>query len=91
MKRENIVRYDPKKHREGRTDWERLRRLTDKDIADAVASDPDAAPILTKEWFKQQGPKYQTRMNAVLKAYMQAHGKPAKKPAGRTKRVRSKE
>lgn len=28
------------------------------------------------EWFKQRGPGYQTRMNAVLRAYMQRDGKP---------------
>jgi len=27
------------------------------------------------EWFKAQGRRYQSRMNAVLKAYMQAHRK----------------
>lgn len=27
------------------------------------------------QWFKQQGPRYQTRMNAVLRAYMLAHQK----------------
>ena len=26
------------------------------------------------EWFRVQGPGYQTRMNAVLKAYMEASG-----------------
>lgn len=25
------------------------------------------------EWFKSQGEKYQTKMNAVLKAFMNAH------------------
>lgn len=35
-------------------------------------------------WFRQQGPRYQTRMNAVLRAYMQKVGsKPRRKPAGR--------
>ncbi len=29
------------------------------------------------EWFKQQGPGYQTRMNAALKAYMNARKKTA--------------
>ncbi len=29
------------------------------------------------EWFKSQGKGYQTRMNAVLKAYVKAHGKRA--------------
>lgn len=27
------------------------------------------------DWFKAQGPGYQSRMNAVLKAYVQAHKK----------------
>jgi hypothetical protein len=31
------------------TDWERLRRMTDEDIQRAVASDPDAAPIVSDE------------------------------------------
>ncbi len=110
MKRENIVRYDPKKHKD-RTDWDRVRRLTDEDIAKAIASDPDAAPLLTKEWFKhaqvmppltkkgvflrldqdildwfkRQGPRYQTRMNGVLRAYMLAHGTRLKKRAAGSK------
>lgn len=124
MKRQRIVRYDPRKHK-SRTDWKRLRSLTDEDIARAVASDPDAAPIMPIEWwreailvipakkvpvsvrldrdvltwFKEQGPRYQSRMNAVLRAYMKANtgdqkGKkanPAKAHAnrGRSKRVRS--
>jgi uncharacterized protein (DUF4415 family) len=25
------------------------------------------------EWFKAQGPGYQTRINAILRAYMEAH------------------
>jgi uncharacterized protein (DUF4415 family) len=104
------VKYDPKKHKD-RTDLERVRRLTDEDIAKAVASDPDAAPLLTKEWFrharvmppltkkgifvrldpdildwfKRQGPRYQTRMNAALRAFMEAHGPPRAKRADRTK------
>jgi len=33
-------------------------------------------------WFKKQGPRYQSRMNAVLRAYMAANAKP-----GRPKRA----
>jgi uncharacterized protein (DUF4415 family) len=33
--------------------------------------DPDVL-----EWFRAQGPGYQTRMNAVLRAYMKAASKP---------------
>jgi uncharacterized protein (DUF4415 family) len=105
------VRYDPKKHRD-RTDLARVARLTDAEIETAVASDPDAAPILTEEWFRQAtwtppltkqgiflrldpevvawfkagGPGYQTRMNAVLRAYAMAHRKPVvrkKRAAGK--------
>ena len=31
------------------TDWARVEAMTDKDIARAVADDPDAAPLLTDE------------------------------------------
>ena len=45
MKRENIVTRRWGDRRKGRTDWARVDRLTDEDIARAVANDPDAAPI----------------------------------------------
>ena len=99
MKRTRIVRYDPRKPYKDRTDWAKVDALTDEDIARAVESDPDAAPLLDDEWFrtarlvmpetktpvsirldpgviawfKAQGPRYQTRMNAVLRAYMEAN------------------
>lgn len=34
------------------------------------------------DWFKQQGPGYQTRMNAVLRAYMTAAGQGKDKGKG---------
>jgi uncharacterized protein (DUF4415 family) len=34
-----------------RTDHRRVRALTDEDIERAVASDPDAAPLLDAAWF----------------------------------------
>jgi uncharacterized protein (DUF4415 family) len=81
-----------------------VAKLTDAEIAQAVASDPDAAPLLTEAWFREAtwmppltkqgvflrldpevvawfksgGPGYQTRMNAVLRAYALAHRAPAK-------------
>ena len=84
----------------GRTDWARVEALTDGDIERAIADDPDAAPALDAEWFrnaelvipaskvatsirvdgdvmdwfKTQGRGWQTRMNAVLRAYAKAHG-----------------
>ena len=79
-----------------KTDWDRLKRLTDEDIRRAVAEDPDAPPIVDINWmrrakridpqakraisirldedliawFKASGSRYQTRINAVLRAYV---------------------
>ena len=36
----------------GKTDWKRLAALTDREIEEAIASDPDAAPLLDEEWFR---------------------------------------
>lgn len=90
------AKRSPRSTGPGRTDWDRVNALTDKDIERAVAEDPDAAPILDEEWFrtaevvvpdkvpvsirldrdivdffKSKGGRYQTRMNAVLRAYME--------------------
>lgn len=37
------------------------------------------------EWYKQQGPGYQTRINAVLRMYMQAKSGDARKVPSRRK------
>ena len=89
------------KNRRDKTDWARVDALSDREIESAVKSDPDAAPILGKEWFrtaklalperkvpislrmdrevvewfKASGKRYQSRMNAVLKAYVRAQRK----------------
>ena len=39
---------------EGRTDWDRLRKMTDLEIEQAVAQDPDAAPILSDEEMRRE-------------------------------------
>ena len=46
---------------------------------------PKAKPLISirldsdvLEWFKSQGTGYQTRMNAVLRMYMEAHSKSVK-------------
>ena len=79
----------------GKTDWAKVDALTEDDIARAVASDPDAAP-LDLDWskakiyypkgklplslrvdadvfafFKSSGRGYQTRMNAVLRSFVE--------------------
>jgi uncharacterized protein (DUF4415 family) len=86
-----------------KTDWPRLQSMSEKDITQAAAGDPDALPLddpffeaarnlplsaLLKEgkrqitlrldaeildWFRASGVGYQSRMNAVLKAYVQIH------------------
>lgn len=87
----------------GKTDWERLKRLTDKEIEAAIASDPDSDfPLGEGEWeivipvrkqpvsirldedvlnfFKETGPRYQTRINEVLRTYVKYQkAKPKKK------------
>lgn len=87
---EDLKRLPPKD-----TDWTRFDALTEDDIARAVASDPDAAP-LDLDWskakiyypkgklplslrvdadvfafFKSSGRGYQTRMNAVLRSFVE--------------------
>lgn len=80
-----------------KTDWARLNAMTDTDIEQAVADDPDSfipdaswwdkAQVVmpkTKEtitlrldpeviaWFRLSGKGYQTRINAVLQAFVKA-------------------
>jgi len=85
--------------RGGKTDWKRLEGLQDLDIRRAAKSDPDAAPVVSNQWFQQarlwdpqrktpvslrldeavvkwfraRGRGYQTRINAVLRAYVESH------------------
>lgn len=41
------------------------------------------------DWFKQTGPRYQTRMNAVLRSYMARKGNPGATPARKRQRRKS--
>lgn len=45
MKSEHIVRRKWGERRKGKTDWPAVEGLTEKQIAEATRSDPDAAPI----------------------------------------------
>lgn len=93
--KEKLVTRSMDDTRRGKTDWEKLRKLTDEDIARAVTDDPDAAPLdidwsqavlmvpKTKKavsirldsdvlaFFKADGRGYQTRINAVLRSFME--------------------
>ena len=80
-----------------KTDWKRVRAMTDADIERAVATDPETfipdavwfkkAKIIMPEpkemvtlrldqdilkWFRHDGRGYQTRINAVLRAFVEA-------------------
>ncbi len=92
-----------------KTDWARIDALTDAEIEAAVASDPDAAPLLDAawfrraklvwperkvpvnmlldrsivDWFKRGGRGYQTRINAVLKAYVAGQNEAAARTRGK--------
>ena len=41
MKEKNITRISRDDPRKGKTDWERLRKLTDEEIDASIANDPD--------------------------------------------------
>jgi uncharacterized protein (DUF4415 family) len=98
MKTRKILKTGSRKtsKAEPRTDWRRLRSLTDEQIHAAVTSDPDINPTdesfwrdaqlvmpQRKEtvtmrsdadllaWFRRER-GYQTRINAILRAYMNA-------------------
>jgi uncharacterized protein (DUF4415 family) len=85
---------------EPKTDWKRLRRMSDKEVRRALENDPEIQPtdsafwkeakivmphrkeIVTMRldadllsWLRRER-GYQTRVNAVLRAYMKAQEKP---------------
>lgn len=67
----------------GRTAPEELRDLPPDFWDEAVPVLPDAkVPISLRvdadvlEWFRESGPRYQSRMNAVLRSYMQRTSAP---------------
>lgn len=74
----------------GRTDWATLRALPDHEGPDEFPVDWDRAVLVPAsnkqmvslrldadilDFFKAQGKGYQTRMNAVLRAWMEAQKK----------------
>jgi len=95
MSARTITRRSATDLKQGKTDYRRLRRMTDQDIANAAKRDKDAArldidwsgaevvvPAAKQaisirldgdivEFFKRTGPGYQTKINAVLRAYVQ--------------------
>jgi uncharacterized protein (DUF4415 family) len=81
--------------KKSRTDWERLAKMSDKDIDTSEIAELDEAFFRhaqvhlpagkqlislrldrdVLDWFKQQGKGYQTRINAILRAYIRAHAR----------------
>ncbi len=101
MNEKNIVKRSASDRRKGKTDWERVKAMTEEEIDEAARSDPDAQPTDAEfwkdaeivlpdgkeritvrfdkevlDWFRKQGKGYQTRMNAVLRTYMEAKSNP---------------
>lgn len=73
MSEKNIVVRKLGDTEDDRTDWERVDALTDEEIEQAVAEDPDAE-LLDAEWFRTAElvvpSAEKTRINDVLKAYI---------------------
>ena len=93
----------------GRADLERLRRMSDVEIARTSPSELRDMPnnfwqgarVVTPvskqaisirldedviDWFRATGPKYQTRINAVLRSYVEQVGAAAR-PSARKRRA----
>lgn len=58
----DIPKIDPKVFK-----WIEVRVPQPKELV-SIRIDPDVL-----DWFRRQGRRYQTRMNAVLRAYVEAH------------------
>jgi len=95
MSEKNITTKSASRLKKGRSDIERLRKMSDKQIAAAVRNDPNAVPLdidwsdaelvappsktpvsirLDRDvvrYFKAMGPGYQTRINNVLRHYVE--------------------
>lgn len=65
--------------REQEIDYSEIPELGDDFFKSAVLRMPEPKALVTLrldrdvlEWFKKQGPRYQTRINALLRAYIEA-------------------
>jgi len=97
MKNERTVTRKWDDRRKGKTDWARIDALTDRQIGDAIAQDPDWTEAGELDWskavlvvppkkkaisirvdedvldfFKEHGEGYQSRINSVLRSFMNA-------------------
>jgi hypothetical protein len=53
MARKSIVRRSRGPKTTPNIDWRRFDAITDNEIAAAVATDPDAAPLIRGDWIKK--------------------------------------
>ncbi len=62
--KEGLIRYKPGRdpEPEDRTDWARLRRMTDEEVEAAAVSDPDAQPMSEDELARTFRPHDLSRM-----------------------------
>jgi uncharacterized protein (DUF4415 family) len=74
MTEAEIERTSPPELRDLPADFWAHAELIDPVAKEAISLRVDADVL---HWFRAQGPRYQTRMNAVLRAYMRAHLTPA--------------
>ncbi len=65
--------------RDQEIDYSEIPELGDDFFKNAVLRMPEPKTLVTLrldrdvlEWFKKQGPRYQTRINALLRAYVEA-------------------
>lgn len=113
MKRERIVRRTLQDRKKGRTDWERLRTMSEGEIESGASSDQDNPPWTEDElrnarlvlpanapkvplsirldrevldFFKDQGPGYQSRIGAVLLSYVRSQKRETESRSRRSSR-----
>jgi uncharacterized protein (DUF4415 family) len=60
---------------------------TEAELVPPVLKEPISLRVDTDvlEWFRARGPRYQSRMNAVLRAYMQATERREGRPSPRSR------
>src|SRR5713226_9532497 len=82
MSIKRIVRRTPSSRQRGKTDWARVDAMRDREIENAAKADPDAAPILDKNWFKQatvvlpeRKVPISLRMDREVVEWFKAHGR----------------
>jgi len=109
MKSKRIIRRTLADRKKDKTDWARLRAMTEEEIDRNAESDPDNPPWTEEElkaarlvqpsagkqalsirldsevidFFKDQGPGYQSRINAVLLGYVRSQDWDTKKRTAR--------